>query len=170
VLENQTTRSITLDDTPARALRAYALSYAYLAVASAVVLGFDQYTKWLIRENIPFGGAWIPFESLASAFRLVHWRNAGAAFGIFQDGGLVFTVLAILVAGLPAPSDVCAIVFRCLCGGTHDAPVVVSHVHIPTDGKILGIAQAHGGRGLAFDHVQRRQNDRHQQSDDRNHY
>jgi signal peptidase II len=31
--------------------------------------------------------------------RIVHWKNTGAAFGIFQGFGDVFTVLAFVVAG-----------------------------------------------------------------------
>jgi signal peptidase II len=30
--------------------------------------------------------------------RIVHWQNRGAAFGLFQDGNLVFTILAIIVS------------------------------------------------------------------------
>jgi signal peptidase II len=29
----------------------------------------------------------------------VHWYNTGAAFGIFKEGGMVFTVLAFIVIG-----------------------------------------------------------------------
>jgi signal peptidase II len=31
--------------------------------------------------------------------RLVYWHNTGAAFGMFQEGALIFTVLAFVVIG-----------------------------------------------------------------------
>lgn len=69
-------------------------------VAGAII-ALDQWTKWLVRENIEFGGQWLP-ESLAwlSPYaRIVHWYNSGAAFGMFQNGNMVFTVLAFIVIG-----------------------------------------------------------------------
>ncbi len=49
-------------------------------------------------QHIPFTGSWLP-ESLAHLepwFRIIHWTNSGAAFGIFQNGNLVFLVIGIL--------------------------------------------------------------------------
>ena len=68
---------------------------------AALIVGLDQWTKWLVRVNIPAGETWLP-ESLAwlSPYaRIVHWYNTGAAFGIFKEGGMVFTVLAFIVIG-----------------------------------------------------------------------
>lgn len=61
----------------------------------------DQWTKWWVRENIEFGGQWMPssLSWLSPYARIVHWYNSGAAFGIFQDGNLVFTILAFIVVG-----------------------------------------------------------------------
>jgi signal peptidase II len=66
-----------------------------------LVIALDQWTKWLVRTNIPFEQAWLPgFLSWLSPYaRIVHWSNSGAAFGSFQDGNSVFTVLAIIVIG-----------------------------------------------------------------------
>ena len=36
---------------------------------------------------------------LAPYARIVHWYNSGAAFGMFQNGNLVFTILAFIVIG-----------------------------------------------------------------------
>lgn len=68
---------------------------------AGVSVAFDQWTKWWVRVNIPFGGQWLPEELswLSPYARLVHWYNSGAAFGIFQDGNLVFTILAFVVIG-----------------------------------------------------------------------
>src|SRR3989304_7667593 len=44
---------------------------------------------------------WLP-ESLiwlSPYARIVHWYNSGAAFGMFQNGNLIFTILAFIVIG-----------------------------------------------------------------------
>lgn len=71
-----------------------------LGVAGGVV-ALDQWTKWLVRENIDFGGQWLPegLSWLSPYARIVHWYNSGAAFGLFQNGNLIFTVLAFIVIG-----------------------------------------------------------------------
>lgn len=64
---------------------------------AAVIVGLDQWTKYLVRTQIPLGGSWSPWAWLAPYARIVHWQNTGAAFGMFQGFGLVFTVLAFIV-------------------------------------------------------------------------
>ena len=75
--------------------------YTILVLAAAVILSFDQWTKAWVRTNVPLGGDWLPNQLawLLPYARVRYWYNAGAAFGLFQNGNLVFTVLAILVAG-----------------------------------------------------------------------
>jgi signal peptidase II len=75
--------------------RTYAL---LIAIAGAIVL-LDQYTKYLVRTRLALGEVWMPLDWLAPYARIVHWTNTGAAFGLFQNGGLVFTVLAFIVSG-----------------------------------------------------------------------
>lgn len=72
----------------------------FFGVASVSIMS-DQWTKWWVRENIEFGGQWMPssLSWLSPYARIVHWYNSGAAFGIFQDGNLVFTILAFIVVG-----------------------------------------------------------------------
>ena len=73
--------------------------YWPIATIAALIVALDQWTKWLVRVNIPDGGVWLP-ESLAwlSPYaRIVHWHNTGAAFGMFQNASMVFTVLAFIV-------------------------------------------------------------------------
>ena len=69
------------------------------------LIALDQWTKWLVRQNIEFGAQWLPqgMEWLSPYARIVHWYNSGAAFGMFQNGNLVFTTLAIIV--------ICAIIY-----------------------------------------------------------
>ena len=68
-----------------------------LGIAGAIV-AFDQWTKYLVRTRLLFGETWSPWEWLAPYARIVHWNNTGAAFGIFPAGGLIFTVVAVLVS------------------------------------------------------------------------
>jgi len=72
-----------------------------LLISAGLIIAFDQYTKWLVIENIPFLGSWLPAElaDLQPYFRIVHWHNSGAAFGLFQNGNLIFTILAIAASG-----------------------------------------------------------------------
>ena len=67
---------------------------------AAVIVALDQWTKWLVRTNIPAGQSWLPDSLLwlSPYARIVHWYNRGAAFGIFQEGSMVFTVLAFIVS------------------------------------------------------------------------
>lgn len=67
-----------------------------------MIVALDQWTKGLVRANIPLGGTWLPesWEWLSPYARVVHWYNTGAAFGFFKEGSMVFTVLAFIVIGL----------------------------------------------------------------------
>jgi signal peptidase II len=83
-------------------VKKYILVYAKLFGIAGIVIALDQWTKWLVREHIPFATQWLP-ESMAWLMpyaRLVHWQNSGAAFGMFQGGSIVFTVLAFIVIGV----------------------------------------------------------------------
>lgn len=66
---------------------------------AAVIVALDQWTKWLVRSNIPAGESWLPdsLMGMSPYARIVHWYNRGAAFGMFQEGSMVFTVLAFIV-------------------------------------------------------------------------
>lgn len=73
--------------------------YWTIVAIAALIAGLDQWTKWLVRTNIPAGGTWLPdsLQWLGPYARIVHWYNTGAAFGMFKEGGMVFTVLAFIV-------------------------------------------------------------------------
>ena len=76
-------------------------NYLSIVTIAAVIVVLDQWTKWLVRTNILAGESWLPtsLEWLSSYARIVHWYNRGAAFGMFQEGSMVFTVLAFIVIG-----------------------------------------------------------------------
>ena len=73
--------------------------YAVLVGPAGIIIALDQWTKWLVRTNLPFQGIWLPswLDWLTPYVRIVNWSNSGAAFGTFQNGNTVFTVLAIIV-------------------------------------------------------------------------
>ncbi len=83
----------------------YLRDYIVLIGLGCIVVGLDQWTKWLVRTNLPYQGTWLPtwLSWLSPYARIVHWSNSGAAFGSFQNGNTVFTVLAIIV--------ICAILY-----------------------------------------------------------
>lgn len=68
-------------------------------VAGLVIL-VDQASKYLVRARLAVNEALSLAPGLDPYFRLVHIENTGAAFGMFQSGGLVFTVVAVLVSGV----------------------------------------------------------------------
>ncbi|GAB4539363.1 MAG: signal peptidase II [Anaerolineales bacterium] len=73
--------------------------YLNLLGVAGLVIALDQWTKWLVRAHIDFGGQWLPdaLNWLSPYARIVHWSNGGAAFGMFQNGGVLFAILAVLV-------------------------------------------------------------------------
>lgn len=75
--------------------------YGMLFLVAGLIVLFDQWTKSLVRENLPLGATWLPesLEWLSPYARFMHWHNTGAAFGMFQNGAMVFTALAFLVVG-----------------------------------------------------------------------
>lgn len=73
---------------------------AWLLIGAGAIVFLDQFTKHLVIAHIPFASTWLP-ENLAQLspwLRIIHWTNSGAAFGIFQNGNLVFLVIGILAA------------------------------------------------------------------------
>jgi signal peptidase II len=74
--------------------------YGLLLGVAAIIVAVDQWTKYLVQTYIPFTGVWAPWDWLLPYARIVHWKNTGAAFGMLQGYGLVFTALAVVVSGL----------------------------------------------------------------------
>jgi len=75
-------------------------NYLLLFGVAGVIVALDQWTKWLVETHVfNIGSTWLPegWEWLGPYARIVHWNNTGAAFGVFQQGSLIFTVLAFLV-------------------------------------------------------------------------
>jgi len=83
-------------------VKKYFIMYLPLFGIAGIVVALDQWTKWLVRQNIPFGSQWLPdgLMWLYPYARFVNWHNTGAAFGMFQEGSAVFAVLAFVVIGV----------------------------------------------------------------------
>lgn len=64
----------------------------YLVLLGLPLYALDQFTKWLVRQNIPYGGE-IPI--IPGFFSLVHASNTGAAFSLFTGNNFFFVGLAI---------------------------------------------------------------------------
>jgi signal peptidase II len=77
-----------------------AIHYLLLTMLAGPVLLLDQWTKWLVRNQLTIGESWMPVEAIRPYFAIVRWTNTGAAFGMFQEGGMVFAVLAIIVSAV----------------------------------------------------------------------
>jgi len=73
--------------------------YSGILLIAFVIILLDQWTKGWVRANIPTGESWLPdsWQWLSPYARIVNWYNTGAAFGMFKDGSMVFTVLAFIV-------------------------------------------------------------------------
>jgi len=74
--------------------------YLFLSVLAGAIITLDQWTKWLVRAKLEIGQIWAPWDWLAPYARIINWKNTGAAFGMLQQLGGVFTILAFLVVGL----------------------------------------------------------------------
>lgn len=61
-------------------------------------MALDQWSKYFVRLRLPEREQWVPWEWLAPYARIVNSNNTGAAFGIFKDGALFFTIVAVLVS------------------------------------------------------------------------
>ncbi len=69
-----------------------------LSIPAGIILFLDQASKLWIERTLQVGEIWAPFPALASFFRLIHWKNTGVAFGMFQDSNLFFAALAWVVS------------------------------------------------------------------------
>ncbi len=79
-------------------MKRFVKNYWLLFLVAAVIIVLDQFTKALVRNNIPDGGMWSPWPWLMPYAKIVHITNTGVAFGMFQGLGPVFAILAVLIS------------------------------------------------------------------------
>jgi len=75
------------------------LAYISLLAIAGIVILLDQVTKNWVYSSLSLGESFTPFASLPFV-RIIHWQNTGAAFGMLQQFGGVFAVLAVVVTVL----------------------------------------------------------------------
>lgn len=76
-------------------------SYLMLFSIAAVIIILDQITKTMVRENLAlWSGVWAPWDWMLPYARIINIPNNGVAFGMFQNRGLIFTILSSLVSVL----------------------------------------------------------------------
>lgn len=75
----------------------FKMAWVVLLVAGVIIV-LDQWTKGWVRLNIPKNTYTIPIPSLGEYFVFHHVDNYGAAFGILQNQGNLFIVIAAVVA------------------------------------------------------------------------
>ena len=71
--------------------------YAFLFGITALIVLLDQWSKFLVRTQLMVGETWAPWDWMLPYMRVIHAKNSGAAFGMFQGLGGIFTILAIVV-------------------------------------------------------------------------
>ncbi len=76
----------------------YLRDYLILFGIGGTIIILDQITKVLVRRNLALGEWWSPWEWLEPYFRIVNWKNTGAAFGILPSLGDFIAILAVVVA------------------------------------------------------------------------
>jgi signal peptidase II len=74
------------------------LNQTLVYLLAGIVVLLDQYTKHLVRNNLPVNESWTPWPWLAPFARILHIENTGAAFGLFKEASLIFTLVAIVVS------------------------------------------------------------------------
>ena len=75
-------------------------TYLNLITITGVIIIVDQITKAWVRATIPLGGTWTYLPWLAPYARIIYITNTGVAFGLLQNLGWVFAVLAVIISGV----------------------------------------------------------------------
>jgi signal peptidase II len=70
------------------------LSILLVFFFATTVLVLDQLSKHWILGHIAPGESWTPVPVLGRFFHIIHSSNTGVAFGMFQGGGSLFTIVA----------------------------------------------------------------------------
>ena len=73
-------------------------AWVSLVIIAGFIFGTDQWTKFLVVNSLAPGQSWSPLPGFERLFQFTYITNTGAAFGLFPDNGLVFIVVAIIVA------------------------------------------------------------------------
>ena len=75
-----------------------AINQVLVYLLAAIVVLVDQYSKHVVRTTLPLNTGWNPVTWLAPYARILYIQNTGAAFGLFKEAGLFFTIVAVIVS------------------------------------------------------------------------
>lgn len=71
---------------------------AFLIGVVTLIVALDQWSKLWITHKMAVGESISPIGFLGDFFKIVHWRNTGAAFGLFQNANVPLLVISLLIA------------------------------------------------------------------------
>jgi signal peptidase II len=71
-----------------------------LPLVAALTVAADQATKYLVVTNLRLYESWAPIPALEGRADIHYVTNTGAAFGLFQNGGLFFVIVAFVVSAV----------------------------------------------------------------------
>ena len=72
-------------------------TYGFMLLIAALVFVLDQMTKYWIRTHLALRETITPIPALGEFFRIIHWKNTGIAFGLFQGNGWILTLIGIVI-------------------------------------------------------------------------
>lgn len=67
--------------------------YAIIAAFAVLIVGLDQWTKYLIIEKVPLH---TDLDSILGIFHITHTKNTGAAWGMLEGQTWLFVVVMVL--------------------------------------------------------------------------
>ncbi len=67
--------------------------YALIAAFAALIVGLDQWTKYLIIEKVPLH---TDLDSILGIFHITHTKNTGAAWGMLEGQTWLFVLVMVL--------------------------------------------------------------------------
>lgn len=72
-------------------------AYGKVGFIAILVVLIDQTAKLLVRTNLAITETWMPVDWLKPFLRIIHWKNTGVAFGLFQGSGWIFTIIGLVL-------------------------------------------------------------------------
>lgn len=70
------------------------MQFLLMSLFALGIVGVDQWTKYLVLENIPFHGN---VEAIPGLFHLTYVRNTGAAFSAFEGAQWLFAIIFLVL-------------------------------------------------------------------------
>ena len=72
-------------------------AYLGMAAIAAAIFVIDQLSKYWIRTHLALRETITPIPAIGDFFRIIHWKNTGIAFGLFQGNGWILTTVGIIL-------------------------------------------------------------------------